>query len=386
VSRDLAAGKTLATLDRLKQTVEDIAARADKLGEEFRSRTTKERRRCELAVEEQQRQLSTALVEAGESAQAARAAAEQKFEQRKARIGRAYQSSKEQGLKQIEDNIGARKYELQKRVLQAEKDRAAGLAAATAAFEQFRGQLAAEQDALAHLETTAQGAFKGYRGILAGFFKAYEQPGGDFANDETKLLDELRQLLKNLRAEFEKFQGRLVFRLFRYAVVWVVFALLPLPLVALLQQSGNHSYSYGEAAIASAIALTVILGARFLAAGKARPAAGSISQGLARARRVHDACAQRGQAHHEQELERIKTQFAETTHGADHRLKTSLAEAAEQRVACRRGSDERTVAANQTNERQHHARLERLERAASDAAQRLRQTTSQIPPSSRSLN
>ena len=84
-----------------------------------------------------------------------------KYEARKARIGKAYQASKEKGLADIENQTGTRKYELQKRMLQAERDRDAGLAAAATALEEFKANLAAEQAALAPLETAAHKRFQG---------------------------------------------------------------------------------------------------------------------------------------------------------------------------------------------------------------------------------
>ena len=83
--------------------------------------------------------------------QQARQTAEAKFEQRKTRIGKAYQSSKQQCLLQVEKNIGARKYELQKTVLQSEKDRESDLAAAATQLQEFKSALAAEQESLARV-------------------------------------------------------------------------------------------------------------------------------------------------------------------------------------------------------------------------------------------
>jgi hypothetical protein len=155
VSSELAAGKTLELLDSLKGTVQDFAARSNKLNEDYHARAARERLRCQAAVQEQARQLEGAIAEAETAFQAEKAGAQAKFEQRKARIGRAYQSSKELALKQIEDRTGGRKYELQKRMLQAERDRDAGLSATTHAFEEFRSNLAAEQQTLGQLEGAA---------------------------------------------------------------------------------------------------------------------------------------------------------------------------------------------------------------------------------------
>ena len=139
MSSHLGAEKRLELLDRLSGTVRDFAARADKLNGDFRAGIARERQRREAAAEEQDRQLAAGMAEADAVFQAARTAAESKDEHRKTRIGRAYQASKEQGLQKVENQTGARKYDLQKKILQAERDQKTGLAAAAATFEEFRG-------------------------------------------------------------------------------------------------------------------------------------------------------------------------------------------------------------------------------------------------------
>ncbi len=156
MSSNLGAGKTLELLDSLKGTVQDFAARADKLNGDYHAKAAKERLRCQAAVEEQARQAAAAVAEAEVAFQSEQAGVELKHDQRKARIGRAYQSSKELALKKIEDRTGGRKYELQKRMLQAERDRDAGLAATTHAFEEYRSNLAAEQQTMTLLEMSDQ--------------------------------------------------------------------------------------------------------------------------------------------------------------------------------------------------------------------------------------
>ena len=141
----LGAGKILELLDNLKGTVEDFAARAGRLNDEFRTKSRQGTPALQAALEEQAAQLSRAVAEA-EATSIGQGYAEAKYTRRKARIGRAYQSSKEQALKKIEDQAGARKYELQKRMLQAERDRDTGLATTTANFEEFRRNLATEQE------------------------------------------------------------------------------------------------------------------------------------------------------------------------------------------------------------------------------------------------
>ena len=194
----------LELLDRLKGTVREFAAQAEKLNADFHARTAREHRLRETASEKQANELAAAVGEAEANFAAAREAAAAKHEARKARIGKAYQASKEQGLTGVENQTGTRKYELQKRMLQSERDRDAGLTAAAATLEEFKTSLAAEQAALAPLEAAAHSAFKGYRKFVHLLSDAYQKaapPGA--ALDENQLLAELRELLSKARGDLE---------------------------------------------------------------------------------------------------------------------------------------------------------------------------------------
>ena len=85
--------------------------------------------------------------------------------------------------------------------------------------------------------------------------------------------------------------------------------------------------------------LVVLFAVRYLGRRQASPLAGSIAGALGKARRLHDAGFERSDAHYQQELERIKTEFETTTRTVDQELKQTVARAGELRVACRMASD-----------------------------------------------
>ena len=215
MSSKLAAKEALALIDSIKATVEEIGSRAVKLNENLQTTLVRETRRYETTLEEQSKQFSADNLKAQESFQQTKAAAQADFERRKTRIGRAYQSSREQAIKRVDERLGALKYELQKSMLQAEKDRDAGLAAATQAARDFEATLAAEQDNLSALERRAQLAFKGYGGFRRRFLAAYQQPAGATPGDEQQLLAHLRQQTAKAKTDLDKFRGFLVLGLFR---------------------------------------------------------------------------------------------------------------------------------------------------------------------------
>jgi hypothetical protein len=373
VSSNLAAGKALELLDSLKGTIEEFATRAAKLNEDHNTRVAKERLRCEAAVEEQNKQLSASTSEADATLRAARSAIQGKFDRRKSRIGKAYQASKEQGLKRVEDGIGALKYELQKKMLQAERDRETGLGTAQKNFEEFKLNLASRQDELARLEQSAQRVFGGYRTLQRLFFKAYETSQVDTTLHEQRLLADMVSLMGKAETELSRFRRKLLVGLFRYLPAWLLVGLAgcAFAAAAFLPQVGMNRFSWQDADIVAAV-LALLLGIRFAARQQARPLAHSTSTALAQARRLHDAAHVQSDAHYQQEMERIKTDFQTTTQTADQKLKQGLAKAGEQRVSCRMSSDERTVRANSRNERLHRAASERLEHEYGDARQRLK--------------
>lgn len=361
MSSKLALSQTLALVDSLKATVEEIGSRAVQVHENLQTTLVREGRRYETSLEEQSKHFSAETLKTEESFHQAKAAAHANFERRKARIGRAYQSSRELAIKRVDEQLGARKYELQKATLQAEKDRDAGLSAATQAARDFEAMLAAEEEVLSNLERRAQLAFKGYGLFRRRFLAAYHRPAADASKDEQQLLSNLRQQAAHGKTGLEKFRGFLLLRLFRYLPVWIVLAAceFALPLAANL---GLPPISYVQAGLAAAATVALVLLVRGLASIRARPTADSISKALAGAHHFQDACRERAQLHARETLETVRHQFAETTAAIDQQLKQAQAEASQQRVACRMETDERTVRLNARHEQVYRARREELER------------------------
>jgi len=185
----------LELLDNFKATVQSIASQTAKVNDAQAATHARERRRYETAVEEQKKQLTAAIADAEAAFESAKAAGQAKYAKRKAWIGRAYQASKEQGLHKVDGRLGACKYELQKKMLQAEKDRDAGLAATHSKFQQFQKDLTVEQAAMAKLEGEARRAFAAYGAFQRLFFRAYETMQVEASGEEQKILSDLREKL-----------------------------------------------------------------------------------------------------------------------------------------------------------------------------------------------
>lgn len=371
MSSNLGVGKTLELLERLKGTVRDFAARAEKLNAEFHTRAGREQRLREAAQEKQAKELAAAIGEAEAAFAAAGEEARAKHEARKARIGTAYQASKEKRLADIETGTGTRKYELQKTMLQAEREREAGLAAAATALDEFRANLAAEQAALIPMETAAGKAFRGYRKFVRLLADADQKAAApNPARDEHQLLAELRELLGKTQGDLSRFRRFLLLRVFKYLPVGVLIALGEVLLI--LKQYGLNSAAYWKAGLCAGGTVAVVMSLRYLARRRAARLAQAIADALAKARRLHDTAAERAEAHYQQELERVKGEFESATRTVDQELKHALAEAGERRVACRMGSDEKASRALEKNDRLHRAKRERLQRQHAGAGEQLK--------------
>ena len=372
MSKHLATSQALELLESLKATVRDFTARATKLADDYKLKVNRERHRRNTSTEDFAKDLNTQLGDTDSAFETARANRLANFEKRKVRIGKAYQGSKEQLLKRVEDQVGARKYELQKKMLQSERDREAGLTASNSKIQQLKADLATELTSLAALEGAAQKSFHGYGKFLQLFQRSYERADADLSPDENQLLANLRDLIAKADGQLRHFRRFFLLHLFRYWAVWLVLALGVFGLVPLAPRLGISNFSYRTAALAAAALFILALILRFLLEKLAEPMVTTLSRTLATARRLHDACLEKAETHHRDEVERLKDQFVTTTQWADQQLKKAMADAAQQRVASRMRSDEKTVAITARHEQLHHARLARFEQQHKDSIANLK--------------
>jgi hypothetical protein len=360
VSRNPGPHQTLELLERLRGVVRDFKARADKLNEEFHGRMAKERLWRESILGEHQAETAAAVNEAEVAFLDAKATAEVKHERRKSRISRAYSSSRDQALKDIENQTGGQKYEMQKRSLQAERDREAALAVAAKMLQEFKANLAVEHEALAALEANVSRAFGGYSRFRKLLEAAYEKAQPELSRDENQMLAELRELMAKTRGDLERFGHVLLRRLFKHLPIWIVIAVGEIPIVLWRYGLGILGDRVAGGAVAGTI--VVILGLRHLAQRQAEPLAATIASGIARARRLHDDALTRSDTHYQEEIHRIQDEHKNTTQSIDQQLKRALAQAGELRVSCRMQSDGKAVRVTETNEKIYRQKTERIER------------------------
>jgi len=371
VSNNPGVTKVLDLLDRLKGTVRDFAEREERLEQDFRAKTVRESRQRDAALEELTTRLADETLEADGKHHAARQACDAAYEKRKARINKARQTSKEQTQTKIENKTGHRKYDLQKEMLQAERNRESTLASVATACQEFKTHLAVEDQTLTHLAEDARDAFRGYGNFRRRLNSATEKANPDLAPDENQLLAQLREMLNRTREDLKRFGGIILARLFRYLPVWLLLILSPTPIV--LEYFKVVSLSLQAAQLMSIGLSVLVLIMYFAGRVQAGTLAAKITAALGSARRIHDACIEKADARYHQDIQHAKDDFQNKTQWIDQQLKLALKEALELKGTFREKVDDKTVRINNRNERWHREQLERADQGHTDGLALVRQ-------------
>ncbi len=371
MNSNLSTSRILELLNRLRTALEDFAARSGKLDTDMRIRAARERQLCDRALHAGQAEHEAALAQAEQDYAAAKVRMQEAFEHRKAWIGKAYQSSKEAAIQKVEQAAGSRKFDLQRYVLQAERDRDAGYAAAMSSLESLRNTLAAENATLSQLESQARRAFMGYGKFRRGLAAAYEKAEADSNRIEEDLASELRRSVEDSRNGMKHCRGALQ-TLFRFLPLWVILAFVPLGTAIWLNQSGRAGLAIPQALGAGIALLALAFAGRWAAVAVTKPYAAKLSASLGRARRLHDTCAAKAEASYTAEVERVRNEYQKNARVADSELKATMSEAGHSRVSFRMAADKRAVEIGEKNNRFHIARVARFEAAHHGAVENLK--------------
>jgi DNA segregation ATPase FtsK/SpoIIIE, S-DNA-T family len=379
VSSNPGVEEALELARRLAGTVQEFATRETEFNQEFRAKSVRARMRqeeeasAELGrLEEQRARLEDEFAAAGSAANAL-------YERRKARITKARTTSKEQTLGRIEGKTGAQKYELQKKLMSAERVREQALADAAATRDQFKNDLAAEEQSLLKLEKSARAAFRGYGRFRRQLKRAGNRTAADALTDGTHLVGEVRELLKEGGAELRKFRTSPLPLLFRFLPPWLLLLVCAVAAVPWglhrMQVNLLPTYPVETWAIAGGATAAVILAVHFLGGMMAGAGAGKIVSALGKARRLVDTGFEMSDTWYQQELGRIGDEFEGGTSEIDEGLKRALKENIAMKGSFRETIDEKTVRITKRNEELHRARIKRLEGGHAEAAGRLREAT-----------
>ncbi len=370
-SSHLDVDKAVGLLEGLRDAVRDFAAREEKLVNEYRIKSSRERQHREAAIVEETERLRSELAAAEAAFEAAKKQALANHEHRKARIARARKTAKEQALERIENKTGGRKYELQKRLMQTERNRETALANAAASLEELRAGFAAEGGALALLELRARSSFGSYLGFRRALSRAVNSAGGQAGKDAREMLAALRAEMRHAEADVRQFRGLLLPFLFRILPLWLLLPLCAAPYV--LQHFAVVTLSQPSAIGMSVGAGVLVLLLFFLGKGQGAAVAHAIAGSLRKARSLYAGGVERCETQYLEEIEQADFQRKTGTQVIDSELKQAVKDDVGMKGTYREEVDEKTMRTTAANERIHQARVERLEQEHAKNGERLRQ-------------
>ncbi len=363
MSSNLSTKKLIELLDQLKTALESFAARSDRLNSDCRAKTAREGivRDKLLRDHESAMQLQLAEMETNTADQRARQQARCSF--RKDRIGRAFQNSKEAGLNEIEQAVGAKRYELQRRMIQAERDRDAGYAAAAARLEGLRASFLAGGERLDRAEIEARRRFRGY-GMLRRRLSAAPGHANAPTGPEEALLSELEVVLAKAEGRLSDGRGILI-AVFRFLPLWIALAVVPVG-IAVFGRSAGLALDPIRALGTGVGLLALAFIGRFLAVKSLRPHAIELADALGHARHLRETGSVHAEEAYKTGVEAVRQQFIATSRNAEEELRTFQSGAGHKRVSCRMNADERAIRAASYHEKLSAVRAREIETAYQD--------------------
>ena len=364
MSKHCGIKETLALVAQVKDAAQEFVAREQRLTAEMRARIAAENKAFETAATAQATQAAQDLKQAQADFEVNRERRQRQFELRKKRINQAHITSRSRAMDAIREHEGKRKYKVQEGTLGSERQRDADLAAAAARLQEFTAKLADADAGLQSAEQQARAALRGYSSLCRRL-QTEAGPGIDPAADEEQLLARSLQTQERVRKDVDGLSRLLLAKAGRHLPIWIGVLLLLagsgllVPVVRNFLGSQFPSPAVGGGLIALGAILMV---ARFAGARQALPAANRIAEGLANARRLHQAAEERSRQRYEQDQQRIQAEFEDARRRLGLDWKRAVKESIDLLDIRPKKLDEQASRVAATNERLHRARLGRLER------------------------
>ncbi len=384
VSKLTSATATLELLHRLRDTVRSFATREEQLQREQQAHEARLKQRAEsvLAQRSEQFQAEHATLEA--SLNEARTQRTTRWDNRRARLIRAQKNALRQRLTRIEERENLRKFELQREMLGAQRQREAGLKAASTAFTELTAQLKVEQETLAKVDASARVTLRGYP-VWARLLNP--SAAAVTEGDPGESLEQLRLRLTAATNDLEHVRATGLPVLFSYLPVWlwcgaVVLLAGALPFVN-MARFDLPTLGFAGAGIVAAIGLSfvgLVYLTGWLAGGKA---ARSLTQALNEAQEFAAACEAQALARRQAEEQRLTTEASTAGQGHDAEWQHALSETEITKAQSKREMDVRLERALRRYEQLRSFALDSLEHAISNelaaaratAEEELRNTT-----------
>jgi hypothetical protein len=371
-SKLLSAPQTLDSLERLRAAIRDVATRAAEHERDFAARAAKLQAQFDQAAERERAEALARVETEKQNESGKRARIEAHFSTRQARIMKAAYVARERRQAEIESEEGRRTFEIQRDLLQAERQRDTDLQQASATLEEFNTRLMVAADALAQSEARARFTLGGHRS-LARLLQHPPESKPDLSADEHQLIEQFGVRLKQAVGSLSRCRRFVLPIVFRVLPVWVWLILVlatPFAFVPGLRQFDFQAVPANVwGIVASSLAGVVILYllSRRLASPSARDAACALDE----ARRLHDACAAKVQASHQQTTEQARLKFTSTTRMLNNNWKQIQAEGRTLRKEWSGRLEDQARKLNTVNEERKRLKLLRISEDHKEAIERL---------------
>jgi len=290
----------LRSLDQLGVSARQYAERHAQHQASARERFRLTQRRIEAAAKTAAEQLAAALDQARGQFETAVERAKARARQRIARIRQAQVSVRKSAAQRADAEEGRRKFELQREMLRATRERDAGLLAAKNTFESLAATLDVCENQFTSLDAHT-------RRLLGVFGKrptqwldhAHENLSVDLAPDENTLSTQLTGELDAIQTQLVAFEKRPLPALSRAWPVTLILLLSPLAVVPVLQHFQIHSPSWKELSLTSGGLTLLALLLHFIGRQRSLPAIRNLAEGFGRARILLQACREKSAKTHQ---------------------------------------------------------------------------------------
>ncbi len=227
MAKILTAGQSISTLEKLRQTMEELGVR-EKALIASRDRELKSiQQKSALENARFKRQAEAETQKAMDALNEERIRLESHFAARKVRIDHAYENAQKALNETAEQTRSQQKYENQKELLQANRAHDADLQSVDHAGKTLSAELSNETQRLESIGGLGWRVFKGY-----GNFRKWLRDGGQPSPGEVSIQDE-HALLESLKSQLTELESSLSFsahnalaRLFSFVSIWLILCCL----------------------------------------------------------------------------------------------------------------------------------------------------------------
>ena len=283
--------QTLDLLDRVRNSLEAHATQRREADQEYARELVRLERQHKHAQQQLEVNRAAARAEAQACLETTRGNLEARTQQRQARIARARASIQRRRLEVIATSEARRVFQIQRELLQSNRDCDTAIQQADAQLAAFMEQWNLVGDQLHSLERRAHSAFRGYPRLRQRLSRgAADLKPPDVSSDADAQL-QLAQTQSRQAAEgLDKFRRLFLPRIFSLAPLWLILLLLiavHAAAVPLLTMFEGPELTWSQAGITCATLAVITLGLYLWGRHQATPAADGVNRTLHQARAVH---------------------------------------------------------------------------------------------------